>query len=80
MFVADGVDGAVGVAVVVFDDFQDASGVEAFEGFGLVVRLSDLSKVEGEADRALNGFGEGAEIFLARSYPVDGFHGWRPVG
>ena len=80
MFVADGVDGAVGVAVVVLDHFQDTGAVEAFEGFGLVVPLPDLGEVKGKADRALNGFGEGAEIFLARSYPVDGFHGWRPVG
>lgn len=54
--------------------------MEAFEGFDLAVGLSDLGEVEGEADRALNGFGKGAELFVARSYPVDGFHGWRPFG
>ena len=53
---ADGVDGAIRVASMVFDDLQDTCAAEAAQRFGIAVLSATLRYVECLANRVLHVF------------------------
>ena len=70
----DGVHRAVGVPVVVLDDFQDTGAAKTPERLGARVLVAKLSEVQGEANRVLLVRGAAAEIVPACTHPNNSPH------
>ena len=71
----DGVDRAVGVAVMALDQFDHTRTAKALQDFHAGVPFADLRLIDRETHRILNVVRKGAEILFARSHPCDWFGG-----
>src|SRR5207253_8426712 len=63
----------------ILDNLENASGAEAFEGLGLLVLLAILGKVKSISEEVLNRAGQGTQVPLRASHPVERLQGRRFV-
>ena len=68
---SNGIDGPVRVLIVVFNHFENPSSAEPFQGLGIYVLLTSLSKIEGKANLTKHRHGERPNFREGRAHPEE---------
>lgn len=64
---ADGIDGSIGIPVVIFDDLEDPRTSESLQRLRMRMVFPELRSPQRESDRSLNGLREQLEVTSAAS-------------